>query len=114
MKEKFVEFIKNYFTEAEWSDFYKSLFEGWLNTHCRVYEVLVDNNYIVSVADHHGGQGKGDVYWSVFSVKHFDDVCYFKIDGWYASHYGAEISGGDYDFYEVKKVPVQTYEWRTE
>lgn len=113
MKEKLVEFIKNYFTEKEWHTFYLELFEGFIYKSDRVYETLLDNNYVVKIVDHHGGEGKGEDYWSVFSVTHFDEVYYFKIDGWYASHCGSEISGGSYDFYEVKKIPVQTYEWRT-
>jgi len=113
MKEKLVEFIKNYFTEEEWHNFYSELFDGYIYKSGRVYETLLDNNYVIEIVDHHGGEGQGDDYWSVFSVAHFDEICYFKIDGWYASHHGSSISSGYYDFYEVKKVPVQTYEWRT-
>ena len=113
MKEKFVNFIKNYFTERDWEYFYKDVFRDDVCESDYIYKTLVDNNYVIKVVDHHGGQGEGDRYWSVFSVTHFDEVYYFKIDGWYTSHYGSEISGGSYDFYEVKKVPVQTYEWRT-
>lgn len=111
MKEKFVKFIKDYFTDPDWNSFYKDVFHEDLYKASDVYKTLLDNNYVIKVVDHFGGEGQGDTYWSVFSVTHFDDVCYFKIDGWYASHYGAEISGGDYGFYEVKKTPVQTYEW---
>jgi len=111
MKERLVNFIKNYFTEEEWRSFYSDLFNECIYKSGRVYETLLDNNYLIEVVDHHGGEGEGDEYWSVFSVTHFDEVYYFKIHGWYASHYGSEISGGPYDFYEVKKVPVQTYEW---
>lgn len=112
MKEILVKFIKNYFTKRDWNRFYKEIFHDDLDEESYVYKTLLDNNYVIEVVDHYGGAGQGESYWSVFSVTHFDDVCYFKIDGWYASHYGSEISGSSYDFYEVKKVPVQTYEWK--
>ena len=52
----------------------------------------------------HGGEGKGDQYWSVY---HFDnhDV-YIKFGGWYASHHGAEYNGMEEVFPELETRTV--------
>lgn len=59
--------------------------------------------------DGYGGEGCGDEYWGVFSVIQGYSVTSFKISGWYASYSGSEVDV--WDLTEVKKVPIQTYEW---
>ena len=60
-----------------------------------------------------GGEGLGDSYWVVFSVtdEQLNETTNYKIDGWYASHYGYDFSNY-LDFHEVEPVEVTVIEWR--
>jgi hypothetical protein len=74
---------------------------------------LSKRNLALNFEESYGGyEGAGETYWIVFSVTNCitGEVTYFKIDGFYASHYGCEIDM--WDFYPVDKIPVQAYEWR--
>ena len=70
---------------------------------------LADMGYVIKSEDGYGGEGKGDSYWGVFSVKFASEVTFFKISGWYASYEGSHID--PYDLDEVEKVEVTKYEW---
>lgn len=115
MKNGLIATIESTIGQKNWKYIYRELFHGEdpINSG---YEdemlMLSENGYAIKLEDSYGGEGKGDEYWSVFSVTHSGETKYFKIDGWYASYDGASMTGGIYDFFEVKKVPVQTYEWR--
>lgn len=61
--------------------------------------------------DSFGGEGKGDQYWIVFSVKfNGKDLGTYKLDGWYASYNGHEFDDY-YAFYEVEQKEVVTKKW---
>lgn len=47
---------------------------------------------VAYVADY-GGEGQGEEYWVVFSVTDGDVTRHFRMDGSYASYYGAEFDG---------------------
>jgi hypothetical protein len=115
MKKELIETIKKCTSELEdfdWTDYYRSLFCDDNNTWSVCYKELLKCGFKIDLVDHYGGEGQGSEYWSVFSVEHEGQTKFFRIDGYYASHYGAEITGDSYDFEEVEKVPVQTYEWK--
>lgn len=78
----------------------------------KLVKELKDKGYVIESVDGYGGEDQGSDYWGVFSVAHNDEVTYFQIDGWYASYHGADIDHRD--LLKVKKVPVQSYEWRQE
>lgn len=44
--------------------------------------------------ERYGGMDMGSEYWIVFSVTNLadsSDVVYYKVPGWYQSHYGSEL-----------------------
>ena len=112
MKEKLINLIKSSGRKklAEWMGFYKNIFYGYGYSSFTISDN--ENNFLVKLEDHHGGEGMGEEYWSVFCVEYNGNKSYFKIDGWYQSYDGAEMNGDHFDFYEVEKAPVQTYEWK--
>lgn len=38
-----------------------------------------------------GGEGDGEEHWIVFSVSKDEEKTFWKIPGWYQSHYGGEL-----------------------
>lgn len=61
---------------------------------------LQSENIIVEQVDHHGGEGEGEEYWTVWSFSNANEVVYIKFDGTYMSY-----DGSTYDeFYEVQAV----------
>jgi hypothetical protein len=40
--------------------------------------------------DHHGGEGQGDDFWTVYHFTRDDEAAFVKFSGWYASYSGAE------------------------
>ena len=68
--------------------------------------------YVLEHEDGEGGrEGGGEDFWGVFSVsKNGEEKTYFRLQGFYASHYGSELND-IYSFEKVKKVPVQRYDW---
>lgn len=57
-----------------------------------------------------GGEGQGDTYYYVYQVECEGVVTYYKLEGWYASHYGATFDD-KFDLVEVKKIQVMREEW---
>lgn len=116
MKNDLITTIELTIGKQAWKDIHRELFYGE-DPSDSGYEdemlVLSQNGYVIKKEDHYGGEGKGDEYWSVFSVTRSGETKYFKIHGWYASHHGPSINGDAYDFFEVEKIPVQTYKWST-
>lgn len=56
---------------------------------------------------HHGGEGCGDEYWTVYSFADGTDKVYVQFDGYYSSY-----SGSDYEewfFVEPREVTVTQY-----
>ena len=111
MKEELLKSIKSIGVD-KWRSFYDDLFCNY-DLDSKMINKLQKKGFIIKVEDHYGGEGQGNEYWSVFSVTHEDKVSFFKIDGYYASYEGASLTDDIFDFYEVKKVPVQAYEWET-
>lgn len=71
--------------------------------------VLLERGIVLKCEECVGGEGEGDHYHVVFSVTKDGVTNYFKIDGYWASHYGVTIDA--WDFYEVESVYVQTRVW---
>lgn len=61
--------------------------------------------------DKYGGEGKGDLYWVVFSVQ-IDDAepVFVRRNGWYASYEGVSW----HDFEIVKPKEIKTTVWEAE
>lgn len=62
----------------------------------------------ISSVKHHGGEGQGSDYYTVWKfVDQNDESIYVKFHGWYQSHYGSEYEG--YVFVTPKEVTVVQY-----
>ena len=62
--------------------------------------------------DGFGGEGQGDNFWIVFSVTNLadsGDVVYYKVPGWYQSHYGSELEWGS--LFEVSRREKTIMVW---
>ena len=55
----------------------------------------------------HGGEGKGDAFWTVYSFTKGDEKVFVQFDGWYQSYNGAEYT--EWFFVELKEVVVTQY-----
>lgn len=64
-------------------------------------------DYLLTQEENYGGEGQGDDYWVVFSIKKEGDEKYFKWDGWYASHDGGYLE----NLYEVTPTVVEVIQW---
>lgn len=107
--EELIKIIKTYEDGDWWRNFVDEEFDPWGEDD--VEEYLKGVGIEFTLEDHYGGEGCGDEYWHVFSVTKDGVKTFFKIDGYYQSHYGHEFH--DYfGFYKVSKVPVESYEWR--
>lgn len=59
------------------------------------------------VVDNYGGEGMGDQFYAVWEFTRGDETVYYRFDGWYASHYGAEY----HNYFEVKPKEVTRVEY---
>lgn len=59
--------------------------------------------------DRYGGKGLGEEYWVIFSVSNDKETTYWKVPGFYQSHYGAELEWSD--IFEVKSVEKTVTVW---
>ena len=64
---------------------------------------------VIEILEQYGGEGMGDTYYVVFSVTYMNETTNYKLDGWYASHYGHEFH--NWEPYEVEKREVVREEW---
>ncbi len=57
---------------------------------------------------HHGGEGQGEQYWTVYLFALGEETCHIKFNGWYASYHGSEFT----EMFPVnpKEVTVTRYE----
>ena len=66
----------------------------------------IDYNVVASG----GGEDRGSDYFHVFEfTKEGEEPSFWKVHGWYASHYGTDYEG----FNEVKRGKPVQYEWNT-
>lgn len=75
-----------------------------------VYNIRYDHwsNIVAELMDHYGGEGQGDLYWTVWKFTEGDESVLVKFSGWYASYSGAEYK--DWFFVEPKQKVVTVYE----
>lgn len=100
-------------SEEDWSEAASEMFHGSVpGDYFQIMPELKALGFEFFEEDHHGGEGKGDQYWSVIKITRGDQVAFIRFEGWYASFAGAEMSHGAEAFTEVVKVPVESYEWR--
>lgn len=62
--------------------------------------------------EQYGGMDMGSEYWIVFSVTNLadsSDVIYYKVPGWYQSHYGSELEWGS--LFEVSRKEKTIMVW---
>jgi hypothetical protein len=98
----------------DWSSAASEMFHG--NVPGDYYEIMPELKALgfeFFEEDHHGGEGQGDQYWSVIKITRNEEVAFIRFYGWYASFAGAEMSHSADEFTEVKKVPVESYEWHS-
>jgi len=99
----------------DWSDVGSEMFHG--DAPSAEYHPIVKElnalGFEFFEEDHFGGEGGGDQYWSVIKITKGDETAFIKFYGWYASFAGAEMSHSADEFIEVKKVPVESYEWHS-
>ena len=109
---EFVKVLENCKNCDQWEEIVHDYeFESYGDEGDDLISELKNQGYTLAYEDHYGGEGQGDNYWNVFSVEHNGQKTYFRLDGWYASYDGSHFD--DYfGFYEVDKVPVQTFEWQ--
>lgn len=117
LKDKVKEFLETDFDGGDYSSICKAMFnteypeEGskWNGEYEKqVLAKAKELNLQVDLVDDYGGEGQGDVYWSVYSFTDGMEVVYVKFNGWYASHYGSEYE--DYFFVKPKQVTVTQFE----
>jgi hypothetical protein len=106
-----LEIVQNCDSAHEWEDLAKDIFSGYVYEYSLLKELKNKWGISIKIEDHHGGEGMGDKYWSVFSATHDGDVAYYRLSGWYASYEGASLDDTTPEL--VNKVPVQTYEWQS-
>jgi hypothetical protein len=79
----------------------------------KVFENLVSNNVELldqitcEVAHHHGGEGEGDQYYTVYEFNLNNESVYIKLNGWYQSYHGPEYT--DWCYVKPKEVTVIEY-----
>jgi hypothetical protein len=101
-------------SEHDWSSAASEMFRGDVpGDYYQIMPELKALGFEFYEEDHYGGEGQGDQYWSVIKVIKGDAHAFIKFDGWYASFAGSEMSHSADEFTEVKKVPVQSYEWHS-
>lgn len=75
--------------------------DNWMYEDVPDYENLLidDSDEVKAIAEkigpwecveHHGGEGEGDSYWTIYYFKAHN--IYLDFNGWYASHHGAEFT----------------------
>ena len=73
-------------------------------------KVPAPDGWTAKSVEHHGGEGQGDSYYTIYSFVNDinSEEIFIKFDGWYASHYGADFDA----YYEVqpKETQVTQYE----
>lgn len=74
-------------------------------------ETLTLDGYKIKQVDQEGGEGEGDNYFVVFSVKKEDEEEFWMIPGWYASHDGHTLNTED--MYKVKQVEKVIKVWKS-
>ena len=73
-----------------------------------VAKALNDAGIKFECVEQEGGEGEGDVYYTVYKFTKDDEEQFVKFNGWYASYHGSEMN--DYAFVVPKKVEVIVYE----
>lgn len=77
------------------------------------YEGLLTENFVIEIEESWGGEGEGDSYGYVFSVRDRNnpdlESRYFQIDAYYASWDGVHWDGST--IYEVEPRMVQVRKW---
>jgi hypothetical protein len=79
----------------------------------KVIENLVGENVELldqitcEVATHHGGEGEGDQYYTVYEFNLNNESVYIKLNGWYQSYHGPEYTGWCY--VKPKEVTIIEY-----
>jgi hypothetical protein len=70
--------------------------------------VFLDHKF--EYVQQYGGEGLGDEYWYIFSVEANEgEKKFYKIPGWYQSHYGSEMDTDD--TFEVEQKEVVVKQW---
>lgn len=71
---------------------------------------LVPDVGYARVVEQFGGEGQGDQYYIILSIEPLEgdtsEIRYFKIDGYYASHYGRDLDGPLYEVVPRKKTII--------
>lgn len=70
------------------------------------------NGYKFDFKEQYGGMDMGSEYWIVFSVTSVtdsNDVVYYKVLGWYQSHYGSELEWDN--LFEVSRKEKTIMVW---
>lgn len=63
----------------------------------------------MEMVEHRGGEGQGDIYYTIWSFTDGNETHYVRFNGWYASYSGSEYQ--DYDFVEPYERTIT--DWRT-
>lgn len=85
-------------------DALEAIFSGY------VEDVKQMEGFHIDLEERFGGEGYGEKYWNVFSLKktNTEEVFYIKFDGWYNSHSGAEFDKE----YMVEPEEVKVIQWK--
>lgn len=65
--------------------------------------VSIPDGWSKTAVEHYGGEGQGDVYYTVWGFTKGDDIVYVQFDGFYSSYDGVE-----YERYEIVQPEQQT------
>ena len=66
----------------------------------------LEDGWVVSTAEHFGGEGHGEDYWVVLKLtKEGVEDTFWKVPGWYQSYHGSELTWEDtFRVNQVEKV----------
>lgn len=71
---------------------------------------LFKDGLVIEYQEHHGGgEGGGEEHWIVLKVTNGEEVTYWEVPGWYASHDGAYVEVEN--MFQVKPVEVVVNQW---
>ena len=115
LKKKVTELLTEHDEMIDQAD--ESLFNGefkqepskWDSEENTAFQAALNAESITATnVKHHGGEGQGDDYYSVYSFTSGNETVHVKFQGWYASYHGSEFN--EWGFIEPKQVTITIFE----
>lgn len=105
LKSKIVEIIG----EPRYNSYDQNAFmHGGDDVSDKVLSALKEAGIDFTQVQQHGGEGEGDIYYSVLKFSNDTEILFISFNGWYASYDGATYN--DYTFVKPKQKTITVYE----